>query len=89
MPISVANLLPVAWAFALAVVLTPLVRILAHRTGMVAKPKIDRWHKKPTAMLGGVVIWLAVVISYFLFLRHTTLIGFARDDEIVSYGWVI
>ncbi len=89
MPLSSLNLLPVAVAFALAVVLTPLVRIFALRTGMVAKPKIDRWHKKPTAMLGGVVIWLAVVISYFLFLRHSTLIGFSRNDELVSYGWVI
>jgi UDP-GlcNAc:undecaprenyl-phosphate GlcNAc-1-phosphate transferase len=39
--------------------------------GMVAKPKIDRWHKKPTAMLGGIAIWLAVVISYLGFLPHT------------------
>lgn len=89
MPFNSANLLPVALAFALALVLTPLVRIFARRTGMVAKPKIDRWHKKPTAMLGGVVIWLAVVVSYALFMRHPTLIGFARNDEMVSYGWVI
>lgn len=36
---------------------------------MVAKPKSDRWHKKPTAMLGGVAIWLSVVISYLAFVR--------------------
>ena len=36
---------------------------------MVAKPKTDRWHKKPTAMLGGVAIWLAVVVSYLVFIR--------------------
>ncbi|HYJ86870.1 MAG TPA: hypothetical protein VEW46_12485 [Pyrinomonadaceae bacterium] len=52
---------------ALALTLTPLVRALARRVGMVAKPKSDRWHKKPTAMLGGVAIWLTVVIGYFLF----------------------
>jgi len=55
----------------LALVLTPLVRLLARRIGMVAKPKTDRWHKKPTAMLGGVAIWLSVVISYFAFVPRT------------------
>ncbi|MEK6281527.1 MAG: hypothetical protein AABN95_14330 [Acidobacteriota bacterium] len=40
---------------------------MARRLGMVAKPKSDRWHKKPTAMLGGVAIWLTVVIGYFVF----------------------
>ncbi len=89
MPFTSLNLVPIAVAFALAIVLTPLVGILARRVGMVAKPKIDRWHKKPTAMLGGVAIWLSVLISYFLFLRNPTLIGFSRNDEIVSYGWVI
>jgi UDP-GlcNAc:undecaprenyl-phosphate GlcNAc-1-phosphate transferase len=42
--------------------LTPLVRAFARRYGFVAVPKTDRWHKKPTAMLGGVAIWLSFVI---------------------------
>jgi len=44
---------------------------------MIATPKSDRWHKKPTAMLGGVAIWLSVVIGYFVFVPSST------------YGWVI
>jgi len=71
MPFSSLNFLAVAVAAILALVLTPLVRLLARRIGMVAKPKTDRWHKKPTAMLGGVAIWLSVVISYFAFLPRT------------------
>ncbi|MFN2516869.1 MAG: hypothetical protein ABR556_11725 [Pyrinomonadaceae bacterium] len=63
------NLLPVAASTLLALALTPIVRTLARRAGMVAKPKSDRWHKKPTAMLGGVAIWLSVVISYLAFVR--------------------
>lgn len=55
----------------LALVLTPLVRLFARRAGMVAKPKTDRWHKKPTAMLGGVAIWLSFSITYLLFLPRT------------------
>jgi UDP-GlcNAc:undecaprenyl-phosphate GlcNAc-1-phosphate transferase len=65
------NLLAVAGAFALALVLTPLVRLLARRLGLIAKPKTDRWHKQPTAMLGGLAIWLSTVISYLLFVQRT------------------
>lgn len=71
MPFSSLNLLSVALAFVLAIVLTPLVRTLARRLGIVAKPKTDRWHKEPTAMLGGVAIWVAVVISYVAFIPKT------------------
>ena len=67
MPFTTLHLLALIASAALALVLTPLVRALARRVGMVAKPKSDRWHKKPTAMLGGVAIWLSVVIGYFLF----------------------
>jgi UDP-GlcNAc:undecaprenyl-phosphate GlcNAc-1-phosphate transferase len=51
--------------------------MFARRFGIVAKPKTDRWHKKPTAMLGGVAIWLSVVISVQFFIPHTT------------YSWVL
>jgi UDP-GlcNAc:undecaprenyl-phosphate GlcNAc-1-phosphate transferase len=71
MPFSSLNFLAVAAAAVLALVLTPFVRLLARRIGMVAKPKTDRWHKEPTAMLGGVAIWLSVVISYFAFVPRT------------------
>jgi UDP-GlcNAc:undecaprenyl-phosphate GlcNAc-1-phosphate transferase len=77
MPISPLNLLAVAASLIFALVLTPVVRAVARRFGVVAKPKTDRWHKKPTAMLGGVAIWLSVVITYLLFVPHT------------PYGWVI
>ncbi len=77
MPFSPLNLLAVAASIIFALVLTPVVRAIARRFGVVAKPKTDRWHKKPTAMLGGVAIWLAVVTTYLLFVPHT------------PYGWVI
>ncbi len=69
-PLKVSGFVPPLVSFALAVALTPLVRVLARRWGIVAKPKIDRWHKKPTAMLGGVGIWLAVIVTYLVFLPH-------------------
>src|SRR6267142_5081071 len=77
MPFSPLNLLAVGASFVLALVLTPLVRAFSRRSGVVAKPKTDRWHKKPTAMLGGVAIWLSVVTTFLIFVPHT------------PYGWVI
>jgi UDP-GlcNAc:undecaprenyl-phosphate GlcNAc-1-phosphate transferase len=61
----------VAASFGLSLVLTPLVRALARRQGMVAQPKTDRWHKQPTAMLGGVAIWLSVVSAYLAFVPRS------------------
>ena len=77
MPFSSRNLLALAASVILALALTPIVRALARRVGIVAKPKTDRWHKKPTAMLGGVAIWLSVVIGYLVFVPRT------------PYGWRI
>src|SRR5687768_17538538 len=51
----------------IAVLLTYAVRAFAHRVGQVAKPKSDRWHKRPTAMLGGVGIYLATLAGYLIF----------------------
>ena len=72
MPFTPRTLLPVAASFCLALILTPLVRAFARRYGFIAKPKTDRWHKKPTAMLGGVAIWLSVVITSIAFSLQST-----------------
>jgi len=55
------------FAFALAAALTPVVRAAARRFGAVAQPNSDRWHKKPTAMLGGIAIFLATIITAIVF----------------------
>jgi len=52
-------------AFLLAVLLTPLMRRLARATGRIAVPKDDRWHKRETAMLGGVAIFLSAMAAWF------------------------
>ena len=43
-------------ALGLSLALTPLCRAIAHRLGLVARPTEDRWHKRPTALFGGVAI---------------------------------
>lgn len=56
----------VALGFAFSVALTPLCRLAAFRLGYVASPSEDRWHKTPTALLGGVAIGLSVLIGWFI-----------------------
>src|SRR5438105_1863344 len=51
-------------AFAASLVLTLITRALARRWKLVAKPRADRWHKRPTALFGGVAIFLAFVFSF-------------------------
>src|SRR6266850_86607 len=76
-PVSISDLIAPAVSFALCLGLTPVVRRLARRWGFVAKPKIDHWHKNPTAMMGGVGIWLAEVVTYVALVPHT------------GQGWVV
>lgn len=54
--------------FLAAAALTPLVRALARGRGIVAPPKSDRWHHRPTAMLGGIAIAAAVLGAVLLLL---------------------
>lgn len=65
------DLVPIGLAFVLALTLTPIVGILARRWGFVAKPKSDRWHKKPTALLGGIAILATVLLTWAVFLPLT------------------
>jgi len=57
--------------FVISLLMTALVRRFARKWGFVAKPKSDRWHKRPTAMLGGVAIFVATVLVYFLLVPRT------------------
>jgi UDP-GlcNAc:undecaprenyl-phosphate GlcNAc-1-phosphate transferase len=50
------HLVPLLVAFGLSAGLTPLVRKLAIQRGQVAEPREDRWHSRPTAVMGGVAI---------------------------------
>jgi UDP-GlcNAc:undecaprenyl-phosphate GlcNAc-1-phosphate transferase len=62
-------------AFALAVAVTPLVITLARRQGWVAQPRADRWHTRPTALLGGIAIFLATMVPACLLLPWDRALG--------------
>ena len=51
-------------ATAISIIATYLVRALARRLGFIAKPKSDRWHQRPTAMLGGMAIFFTTIAGY-------------------------
>ena len=76
-PVTPNNLVPPIVSFALAAALTPVVRVLARRWGFIAKPKTDRWHKKPTAMRirdpGVRPAILAILVRVDLSVNATTL----------------
>jgi len=52
--------------------LTYWVRAFANRHGFVAAPRKDRWHQKPTALMGGIAIYLAFVAGYFIYFSPST-----------------
>ena len=61
-----------AGSIALAAGLTVLVRFLARRYNFVAAPKADRWHTRPTAMLGGIAIFVSTLLMYAAFVPKTS-----------------
>jgi UDP-GlcNAc:undecaprenyl-phosphate GlcNAc-1-phosphate transferase len=64
------NAVAFASSLILSLLFVPLVRRISIRLGRVAVPRDDRWHRKPTATLGGVAIYLAtlagILISAYL-----------------------
>ncbi|MCU1385383.1 MAG: glycosyl transferase, partial [Acidobacteria bacterium] len=53
---------PFLLALALSLALVPLCRVIAVRLGYVARPREDRWHRRPVALFGGVGIALVLFV---------------------------
>jgi UDP-GlcNAc:undecaprenyl-phosphate GlcNAc-1-phosphate transferase len=66
---------PYAVGLGLSVALVPVSRLLAIRTGVVAHPRNDRWHREVVPLLGGVAIGLAILLGAFV-------LGIARDTIV-------
>jgi UDP-GlcNAc:undecaprenyl-phosphate GlcNAc-1-phosphate transferase len=65
------NAVTFAASLGLSLVLVRAVRILSYRYGRVALPRSDRWHRKPTATLGGVAIYMAALIGIIISVNMT------------------
>ena len=57
--------------FLVALLLTFVVRAAARKLGAVAMPKSDRWHRQPTAMFGGIAVYITVIATVLVALPHT------------------
>jgi len=67
------DLLPAA-SFIICLALTPLVRLVAIRRGWVARPSRERWHKKTTALMGGIAIYLGAAIPLLFIADFSSII---------------
>ncbi|MBE7517402.1 MAG: hypothetical protein HS105_12475 [Chloracidobacterium sp.] len=67
-------------SFVLGIVMTVAVRHFASARGFVAKPKSDRWHKRPTALMGGAAIFTATLAVCILF------VPLDRDSIVLLAG---
>ncbi|KIL37695.1 UDP-phosphate N-acetylgalactosaminyl-1-phosphate transferase [Cohnella kolymensis] len=60
-------------AFAVVIVLVPIVRQFALRTGFVDRPSRRKIHAEPVPLSGGVAIFLGVILTSYLFLDNSPL----------------
>ncbi len=86
--------LPIS-SFLLCLTLTPVVRIVARRKGWLAHPKEDRWHKKPTALMGGVAIYIAISAPLFWLADFSSILSYlagapgqGRIPSIAAAAWI-
>jgi UDP-GlcNAc:undecaprenyl-phosphate/decaprenyl-phosphate GlcNAc-1-phosphate transferase len=77
------TILEPAAAFIVSLVLVRACRAFAFRRGYTAKPKLDRWHQRPTALLGGVGIVVTVLVLHLAFL------GLQAAPVLVAGGAII
>src|SRR5690606_27524126 len=75
----------------IAYMMTPLVRKLAFKIGAIDIPKDDRRvHKEPMPLIGGVAIYLSVVLTSLLFLpMNKTLISILIGGTIILISGII
>ena len=73
-------------ALVLSLALTPAIRFAARRYGYVAQPRVDRWHQQPTALLGGVAIFIAFAVPFVLLHAYDRSILFLMAGGTIVFG---
>ena len=68
------NYLLPAISFIICLASTPWVRNIARKKGWLAHPTKDRWHKKPTALAGGIAIYAAMAVPLFFISDFSTIL---------------
>lgn len=57
-------MIPFLAGFLIAVSATPVVIAAARRWGWIAVPRADRWHSRPTALMGGIAIFAGTMVAW-------------------------
>ncbi len=68
---------------------TPLVRNIALKLKLVSHPKEGRWHKQPIALLGGIAIYVAFIVTFFTFKVHFAKTYLFLLASLVIFVWGI
>jgi UDP-GlcNAc:undecaprenyl-phosphate GlcNAc-1-phosphate transferase len=69
-------------SFGLCLAFTPAVRQLARQRGWLAFPKKDRWHKKPTALMGGLAIFASLMLPLLYVAEYRHLLPFLSHTQL-------
>ncbi len=82
------------FSFIVCALLTPITIAVAKRLNLVARPREDRWHKSPTALLGGAPIFIAFIsgvtlIGLFSTPFHSDFPSASITSHISSYQFAI
>ncbi|MDB5118134.1 MAG: hypothetical protein JWQ79_3626 [Mucilaginibacter sp.] len=80
---------PIIWgggAFLMCLAITPLVIKLATKKGWIVAPRHDRWHQKPTALLGGIAIFLSFSLATIF--TNNTFVGITVYGVMQLLFWV-
>ncbi len=75
-------LIPIS-ALLLALIAIPIVRRISLALALIAKPRDDRWNKKPTPTLGGVGVYIAFVVTIIVYSV------FDRSWDNIRWGIII
>lgn len=75
--------LPFFASFLAAAVFTPAVIYFSRKLGFVAKPREDRWHTKPTALLGGIAIFASTALVWAFLPDRSAILPFAGPAAFI------
>jgi UDP-GlcNAc:undecaprenyl-phosphate GlcNAc-1-phosphate transferase len=72
-------------SFLLCLAATPVVRRIAIKKDWIAYPSEQRWHKNPTALLGGIAIYMGISVPVLLAADFSTILPhFFRTSDALN-----
>ena len=72
-------------SFLLCLGMTPIVRFVAVRKGWMAYPIKERWHKNPTALMGGIAIYTGVAMPLFFMASPTSVLAYVGNNGLKAF----